>query len=211
MGLASSWRYTGGDACAEFFSTALAVADPPVPLAARVLEIGCCEYDWLTPASATWPQMTFTGIDWRPRKHVPPRTTVIKGDVMAHSFAPASFDWIVSISAMEHIGLGHYDHDPTDPDGDVTAFDRCWQWLTPGGWFYFDVPWNHRYEVVGTSHRIYDDATIASRCRQGHPWREHWRGFAHSGQTSRLVPQPPATKGGHSFHYIGLWWQKPEN
>ena len=211
MGLASSWAYKGGDACAQFFSAALAVADPPVPLDARVLEIGCCEFDWLTPASATWPLMTFTGIDWRARKHAPPRTTVIKGDVITHHFAAESFEWIVSISAMEHIGLGHYDKDPKDPDGDVKAFDHCWRWLKPGGWFYFDVPWNATYEVVGTSHRVYDDAAIVSRCQQGHPWREHWRGFAHSGQSSRLVMNPPATKGGHSFHYIGLWWQKPEN
>lgn len=154
--------------------------------------------------------MPLTGIDWRMRKHAPERTTVIHGDVMTQVFPAASFDWIVGISAIEHIGLGHYENDPKAEDGDVRTFARCWEWLAPGGWLYFDVPWNTKYEVVGSSHRIYDDAAIESRAKQGKPWREQWRGFAHRGASGTLVT-PTATKGGESFHYIGLWWQKPEH
>ena len=174
-----------------------------------MLEIGCCEYDWLHQATASWPEMTFTGLDWRTYKRAV-RGTVIKGDVMAQEFAPGSFDWIVSISAMEHIGLGHYSRDPVHPDGDSITLRRCWDWLAPGGYLAFDVPYNPgRYEVVGTSHRIYDDAAITRRLQQGLGWHECWRGVCGKGDTDRLTTATPPLKGGEDFYYIGFWWQKP--
>lgn len=205
-----AWPAKVGDSCGQFFGTALRAAQPAIAPTASVLEIGCCEYDWLTPATALWPSMTFTGIDWRHYKRQP-RARVIQGDVLAYTFPRASFDWIVSISAIEHIGLGHYQKDPVDADGDAKTLARCWDWLTPGGWLYFDVPYNPgRYQVVGTSHRIYDAAAIESRLRQGRPWREHWGGIVHKGAESTLLSVTPATRGGEDFYYIGLWWQKPE-
>lgn len=207
--VSGAWPAVVHDKCGQFFGTALRAADPPIRPDARVLEIGCCEYDWLAAATVTWPEMTFTGIDWRKYKR-PVRATVIQGDVMVQPFPAGSFDWIVSISALEHVGLGHYAADPTQADGDMIALRKCWEWLVPGGWLYFDVPYNPaKYEVVRTSHRIYDDAAIASRLVQGHPWREHWRGVAEIHRTSTLIERPAPTSGGESFYYIGFWWQKP--
>ena len=197
------------DSCARFFGTCLRAARPDLKSDARVLEIGCCEYDWLTPAAAAWPEMTVTGIDWRPRKRIPPAGRALQGDVMTHDFAPASFDWIVSISAIEHIGLGHYSHDPVREDGDTVTLARAWEWLAPGGWLYFDVPYNPaRYEVVRTSHRIYDDAAVEARLAQGLPWRRHFLGIAGLHDTHQLIAPRPM-KGGEHFDYIGFWWQKP--
>lgn len=208
-GVVEAWPDTVRDSCAQFFGTTLRAAQPALMPAARVLEIGCCEYDFLKQAEGVWPEMTFTGIDWRHYKR-PGRASVIQGDVMAHAFAPDSFDWIVSISALEHVGLGHYNRDPQAEDGDVRALAKCWEWLAPGGWLYFDVPYNPaRYEVVGSSHRIYDDAAITARLHQGRAWREHWRGAAKRGAESTLVRDPQPTRGGEDFYYIGFWWQKP--
>lgn len=205
-----AWPQQVGDSCGQFFGTAMRAAQPDLKPDARVLEIGCCEYDWLKTALVTWPEMTFTGIDWRRYKRAS-EATVIQGDVMRQEFAPGSFDWIVSISTIEHIGLGHYEKDPVQVAGDAAALDRCWEWLAPGGWLYFDVPYNPgRYQVVGTSHRIYDDAAIESRLRHEHPWREHWRGVAGKDDTHTLVASPTERRGGEDFYYIGLWWQKPE-
>lgn len=198
-----------GDSCGQFFSTALYAAKPELKPDARVLEIGCCEYNWLSLATTVWPDMTFTGIDWRRFKKAE-RATVIQGDVLTHPFEPASFDWIVSISALEHIGLGHYANDPKDADGDVKTLAKCWDWLAPGGWLYFDVPYNPaKYEVCGTSHRVYDDAAIRTRLHQGRGWRESWRGVVDKHQTRALVNRPGPLAGGESFYYIGFWWQKP--
>jgi hypothetical protein len=207
--IAEAWPAKVGDPCGQFFGTALRAARPDLSPTAHVLEIGCCEYDFLTPATRAWPEMTFTGVDWR-RYTKQPRATVIQGDIMAQTFAPGSFDWIVSISAVEHIGLGHYAHDPVAADGDVLTLAQCWEWLAPGGYLAFDVPYNPaRYEVVGTSHRVYDDAAVLARLQQGRPWREVWRGVVGKSHTSTVIERPVPLKGGESFYYIGFWWQKP--
>lgn len=196
------------DSCGQFFSTCLRTFAPRIPATARVLEIGCAEFNWLTGAAEAWPEMTFTGIDWRGMKHAG-AATVIKGDVMTHAFPPASFDWIVSISAIEHVGLGHYSADPRREDGDTVAMTRAYDWLTPGGWLYFDVPYNPaKYEVVRTSHRVYDDAAVVDRLIAGKPWRLAWSGVAGKGDTHQLIAPRPL-QGGEHFDYIGFWWQKP--
>lgn len=208
VSIADAWPPVSDD-CGRFFGTCLQAVRPDVPADAVALEIGCCEWDFLRVAAAAWPEMHWTGIDWRYYKRTLPHTTIVKGDVMAHDFAPASFDWIVSISAIEHIGLGHYEKDPVREDGDSVAMQRAWDWLKPGGWLAFDVPYNPvAYEVVRTSHRIYDDAAIQSRLVQGLPWRQAWSGIAGRTDTHRLIDRRPK-KGGEDFDYIGFWWQKP--
>lgn len=209
VSVAEAWPQTVRDSCGQFFGTCLRAFHPDLAPDARLLEIGCCEYDFLREARAAWPEMSLTGIDWRTYKR-PIDATVIQGDVMTHDFPAESFDWIVSISAIEHIGLGHYSHDPVQPDGDAIALRRAYTWLRPGGWLSFDVPYNPAaYQVVGTSHRIYDDAAIASRLVQGLPWRLAWSGVAGIGDTHQLIAPRP-TKGGADFDYIGFWWQKPD-
>lgn len=202
----AEWSYTGNDYCCQFFTTALAAFAPPIPPDASVLEIGCAELDWIALARKTWPQMSITGIDMRKTK----QSGVIHGDVLTHGFTEASFDWIVSISAIEHIGLGHY-QDPKHVDGDTVAMERAYRWLKPGGWMYFDVPWNagiDAYQVVGTSHRVYDDERILLRLRRD-PWRQAWSGVVKKQHTDRLVTHPPRIRGGDDFYYCGFWWQKP--
>lgn len=130
------------------------------PSSAHVLEIGCAEADWQTPMLAARPDLHLTGIDWR---EVERPGTVIQGDVLTHDFPEASFDAVVGVSSIEHVGLGHYNSDPLDVDGDRHCMERVARWLKPGGWVYADVPWGDQYAVVGTSHREYDDVALADR------------------------------------------------
>lgn len=215
--LADTWSYAAGDGCINFFSTCLTSAQPPIEPVGRVLEIGCAEADWIGPATAAWPAMQFTGIDWRnaPRKNA----TFIQGDVCTHAFPDASFDLIVSVSAIEHIGLCHYKNtqgecDPRYSGGDVVTLNKCWDWLNPGGWLFFDVPWNagaDAYVVHGTSHRVYDDAAVELRLRQWKPWVQFWTGVARPGHEDLLLTNPPRRQvgNGEQFYYKGFWWQKP--
>ena len=130
------------------------------PPAARVLEIGCAEGDWQTPMLAARPDLQITGIDWlaceRPG-------TVLRGNVLTMDFPDESFDAVVGVSSIEHIGLGHYESDPIDPDGDTHCMERVVRWLKPGGLVYADVPYGPTYHVEGTSHRVYDDAAVLTR------------------------------------------------
>jgi hypothetical protein len=150
-----------GDLCLSIWAHAYGTDTFDFPLNARVLEIGCAEADWISPMLSLRPDLQITGIDWRGCKRP---GTIIKGDVLTHAFAPGSFDCIVGVSSLEHIGLGHYESDPAYVDGDRTCLERIVEWLTPGGWVYFDVPYNAQgYEVHGTSHRTYDEAALRQR------------------------------------------------
>jgi hypothetical protein len=92
-----------------------------------------------------------------------PKCEIIRGDVLAYTFREFNFDAIVGISSIEHIGLGHYNGDPLDSDGDGHAMHRALRWLKPGGWIYLDVPYGPTYDVVGDSHRVYDDRRLRTR------------------------------------------------
>jgi Caenorhabditis protein of unknown function, DUF268 len=162
----------GGDVCLSLWADAYATGTCAFPHGARVLEIGCAEADWITPMLAVRPDLQITGIDWRPCTRP---GTVIQGDVLTHDWPAASFDVMIGVSSIEHIGLGHYDHDPLDVDGDVHAMARVVRWLKPGGWVYLDVPYEPAgYRVEGTSHRVYDDAAVQARLLPGLTLRQRW-------------------------------------
>jgi SAM-dependent methyltransferase len=150
-----------GDLCLSIFSDVYATGALVFPPNARVLEIGCAEADWQTPMLAIRPDLQITGIDWRKCRR--PGTT-IQGDVLVQDFEPGSFDVVVGVSSIEHIGLGHYEADPKDETGDAFCMQRVARWLKPGGWAYLDVPFNARgYMVLNTEARIYDDEQLQHR------------------------------------------------
>ena len=118
------------------------------------------------------PDVDITGIDWRACTGP---GHLIRGDVLVQTFPPETFDAIVGISSIEHIGLGHYEADPLDVDGDRHAMERAAGWLKPGGWIYADVPYGPEYRVDGTSHRIYNETALQARlcppgCRIVQTW-----------------------------------------
>lgn len=215
MNPADTWTYAGGDACADFFTACLREAAIDLPSTAHVLEVGCGEFDWLTPAAAAWPAMTFDGVDWRCNKpHPDPRVTRIRGNVLeAEAYQPETVDWVVAISTIEHIGLGHYAQDPLDSEGDTHALINIWQWLKPGGWLLFDVPYDPSgARKEGTSYRVYDQAALEQRLwsasrAQPHvdaTWHQTW--YCHAAACTQLLPPP--VKSRPPFYYCGLLWQK---
>ena len=153
-----------------------------LPHGAHVLEVGCAEDDWMTPMLAARPDLQLTGIDWRGCDRP---GTLIRGDVLVHDFPEASFDAVVGISSIEHIGLGHYNQDPLDDDGDRHCMERIVRWLKPGGWVYADVPYDpDRYEVHGTAYRTYDDRALADRLLvPGLVERQRWFCSLHAPRT----------------------------
>lgn len=149
-----------GDCCLTIFGDVYERGAMDFPPGAHVLEIGCAEADWITPMLAKRPDLRTVGIDWR-RCERP--GVVLRQDILTTEFPGNTFDVIVGISSIEHIGLSHYDSDPPDVDGDTHCMERVVQWLKPGGWFYADVPYGTEYSVQGTSHRVYDDQALRDR------------------------------------------------
>lgn len=195
---------SGGDVCLNIFAC-LYPQFIDFPSGGAVLEVGCSEADWLTPMKASRPDLHLTGIDVRPCER-PGADVLIQGDVLTHEFEDAQFDAVVFISALEHVGLGHYG-DPVDPEGDTKAMARVARWMKPGGVVYFDVPWqpDPGYSVVGTSHRIYDQATLVSRLSEGFIGRA--QGWTAMHDTTRLLPAMPTEKC-EGFYYCACIWNR---
>lgn len=149
------------DLCIGFWALHWNRGDLHFPFGARVLEIGCAEGNWLGPMHTARPDLDLVGLDVRQVD----RPGAIVGDILTYDFPPASFDAIVAVSSIEHVGLGHYG-DPKDVDGDTHAMQRATRWLKPGGWVYLDVPYREQdgaYQVHGSSFRAYDPPTVISR------------------------------------------------
>jgi len=208
--------YSGQDICGRFYEACRWKGPAfPMPFNGALLEIGCAEFDWLQHAETALPHASLHGIDWRGyrRKGVAHNVHTIRGDArdVGH-YAPESFDWIVSISAIEHMGLGHYSADPKDTSGDCVVMANARTWLKPGGFMYLDVPWTpHEYRVRGTECRIYDEAALKARLLDG--WDEWWRGWASCETPSELRLTPPtdlAGTGSRQLWMVGLWLQKPK-
>jgi len=157
-----------GDHCLDFFVEEYTTGRVVFPPSANILEIGCAEADWRTPMLAERPDLDITGIDMRD-------SWGTRGDVLTHDFPPESFDAIVSISAIEHVGLGAYG-DPHDEEGDTHAVQRAASWLKPGGVFYFDVPYRADGDYCNHGkHRAYNRAALVNRLigPSGLTWQSH--------------------------------------
>lgn len=74
------------------------------------------------------------------------------------SAAPVYFDDVISISSIEHDGLGRYG-DPLDPDGDIKAMAGLRRMVRPGGRLFLAVPIG-RDQVAFNAHRIYGRARL---------------------------------------------------
>lgn len=202
------WMYDGGDPGIQLFTACLDGGAPiRIEAGMRILEVGCCESDWLQRAHEAWPQTRFIGVDLRAKTRIGRSHMTIPGNVLEPDIVePESCDAIVSLSAIEHMGLGHYG-DPLDPDGDARVVLNCWKWLKPGGWLYFDVPYDPTgYRVQGTECRVYDTVALVDRLgtRWTGPWR--WTGYCASDNARTLIPAPQEPH--HRFWYTAMVWQK---
>lgn len=140
------------------------------PQGAKVLEVGCAEADWSGPMKQLRPDLHITSMDVRKCKR-PGSDVLLVGSVLERTrFLPRTFDCIVAVSTIEHIGLGAYG-DPVHPDGDTVAMRNCLEWTALGGWMYFDVPYGP-YAVNGNFRR-YDESHVQARLLNG--WTEQAR------------------------------------
>ena len=165
-----------GDVCLGFWAEAWQAGVVTFPEGAHVLEIGCAEADWLTPMKTARPDLHLTGLDWRGQIDRPGADVLLQADVLTYEFPVASFDAVVAISTIEHIGLSAYGGDPRDPEGDTHTMERIARWLRPRGFVYLDVP----YRPDGTGfladpqYRAYGPDTLVSRLVVP-PLVEEWR------------------------------------
>lgn len=116
--------------------------------------------------------------DQRPYPFKHSRISVISDDILAENITQdRAFDLVMSISTIEHLGLGNYG-DITDDDGDKRAVSALWRMVKPGGRLVVTVPAGST--SVQRGYRIYDQ----NRLGLVFPFAETIHYFKKNGRTA---------------------------
>lgn len=98
------------------------------------------------------------GLDYLPYPYRHPNLRAVRGDAMRCPFAAKSFDAILAVSVIEHVGIGHYG-DPARDIGDRETVQEIARLLKPGGRAILTVPFGRA--ATDPSKRVYDPARLA--------------------------------------------------
>jgi len=157
----------------------------PYPFRGRLLDVGYLESEIIYQAASlgfeTW------GIDIRPAAAQFPGIHYVQGDVVKYPFEPHSFDVVVALSTVEHIGLRAYGNVELDPAGDLHALQAIHRALKPGGRLILTVPFGKR--GVAEWQRIYDYDALHALLR-GAGFRVEAEDFWTKQGHVRWVPTP---------------------
>jgi SAM-dependent methyltransferase len=112
-----------------------AISDPldtaiPAVTKGRLLEIGAASGNFMVQMQRQGWDVTGIEVDAASAQRAADRTgaRVLRDDAWVTSLDKAQFDLICAWMVFEHL------HDP------IEAFERCFEWLKPGGWLAFSVP-----------------------------------------------------------------------
>src|SRR5437588_877039 len=117
----------------------------------RVLDVGCTESTLALELASNG--YNVTGIDVRPTPLYHPKLRFVQADICNSSLPSESFDIVIALSTLEHIGLGGYG-DPCGKSLDRVAMDEIFRVMKSGGRLLLTVPFGHR--AILQIHRIYD-------------------------------------------------------
>lgn len=124
--------------------------------ATTVLDFGCVE--GVLPLQLCALGYQVTGLDFRPYPLHHPNFSFIQGDILVWTPPENQFDAVISISTIEHVGLGGYG-DPAQNQGDQIAVEKLWRACRPGGKLYLSVPAGR--PCTQRNLRVYDAARLA--------------------------------------------------
>jgi 2-polyprenyl-3-methyl-5-hydroxy-6-metoxy-1,4-benzoquinol methylase len=126
------------------------------PADRRVLDFG--GYESLLPLQLASLGHEVTVLDQRRYPLTHPNLAVRTADLYDPGLRfDEPFDTIISVSTIEHLGLGRYG-DVTREDGDRAGVDRLWSFLRPGGKLLASVPAGK--PAVQRGYRVYDEARL---------------------------------------------------
>jgi 2-polyprenyl-3-methyl-5-hydroxy-6-metoxy-1,4-benzoquinol methylase len=129
-----------------------------VPAGGRVLDFGSSESSLaLSLASLGY---RVTALDLRPYPFSHPDLEVVVSRLEDWDAAPGSYDAVVAVSTLEHVGLGWYGDAVQDDGGDARALARLRELLAPEGVLVLTVPYGRA--GVDDVQRRYDRDGLAA-------------------------------------------------
>ncbi|MEH2029833.1 MAG: DUF268 domain-containing protein [Nostoc sp.] len=121
----------------------------------EILDVGAAE-SLLSYELASF-NYSVTAIDIRPIALFHPNLKFVKTDICNPVLPPASFDCVIALSTLEHIGLGWYG-DETGESYDIKAVQQISLLLKPEGSFILTVPYGKK--ALTPVHRIYNQESL---------------------------------------------------
>ena len=121
----------------------------------EILDVGSAES--LLPYELASFNYSVTAIDIRPIALFHPNLKFVKTDICKPSLAVESFDCVIALSTLEHIGLGWYG-DESGETLDIEAVKQIHSLLKPEGSFILTVPYGKK--ACTPVHRIYDKTSL---------------------------------------------------
>lgn len=124
----------------------------------RVLDFG--GYESVLPLQLSALGHRVTVLDQRRYPFLHPNLAVRTADLYSPELRfDEPFDLVVSVSTIEHLGLGRYG-DVTQEAGDRLGVERLWSFIRPGGRLLASVPAGR--PAVQRGYRVYDEPRIRS-------------------------------------------------
>jgi len=102
----------------------------------RILDVGCCGSKLPVELAKKGHEVYGIDVGSYPDQGA---FTFIQGDITHMPFDDEFFDVVMTISTIEHVGLGRYG-DPIAPDGDKEAMHEIERVLKPGGQLIMTIP-----------------------------------------------------------------------
>jgi len=146
-----------------------------------------------------------TTVDVRARRPLSSNETVLTGDAKKLEIPDQSFDLVLSLCTLEHLGLGRYG-DGIDLKADTKTFGEMIRVLKPGGHLIFSTTITRARPAIGfNAHRIYNYALLRNFCAGLILSEEKF--FSHRAKSFCLPEEVTADPQGWDV-YCGCW-QKP--
>jgi SAM-dependent methyltransferase len=120
-------------------------------LTGPILDIGCVHSR--LPIALASRGCRMVGLDFLPYPHRHPNLQAVRRDATGAPFRGASFDAVVAVSVIEHIGIGHYG-DPSAEGADRETVREIARILKPGGRCVITLPFGR--PLTDDSKRVYD-------------------------------------------------------
>ncbi len=117
-----------------------------------VLDVGCCR----SPLTPIMKELGFEvdGIDLLPSPLSYQGVEYIEGDFLTANLKD-SYDVVVMVYVLEHVGLSGRYNSPEVKDGDIKALEKVKQILNPGGMLIVTLPYGQE-KIIRPLHRVYN-------------------------------------------------------